>query len=85
MHDKKQKTVSTESPRHQLDEEKLGDPMTMFGKDDAPFQGGKEEKDLSWTGGEGQAYADIRASMRRRGRCWYSRVLPAHAKSCCSN
>ena len=67
--------------RHQLDEEKLGDPMTMFGKNDAPFQGGKKEKGPSWTGGEGQAYTDVRASMRLLGRCWYSRVLPAHAKS----
>ena len=67
MHDEKQKTVSTESPRHQLDEEKLGDQMTMFGKDDVPFQGSKEEKDPSWTGGEGQDYAEARASMRLRG------------------
>ena len=55
--------------RHQLDEEKLGDPMTMFGKNDAPFQGGKKEKGPSWTGGEGQAYTDVRASMRLRGLC----------------
>ena len=49
--------------------------MTMFGKDDAPFQGSKEEKDPSWTGGEGQACAEARASMR------LPRALPAHAKS----
>lgn len=27
--------------RHQLDEDKLGEQMTMFGKDDDPFKGGK--------------------------------------------
>ena len=40
---KSKKTVSAESTRHQLDEDTLGDPMTVFGKD-APFQGGKEER-----------------------------------------
>ena len=29
---------------HQLDEKKSGDRMAMFGKDNAPFQGGREEK-----------------------------------------
>ena len=70
---------STEFPRHQLDKDKLGDPMTMFGKDDDPFKGGKEEKSPSCTGGEGQACAEARASMGLRGRCWHSAALPTHA------
>ena len=37
LHHEKQKTVSTKSPRHQLDEGTLGDPITLFGKDDDPF------------------------------------------------
>ena len=47
----------------------VGRSDAMFGKDNTPFQGGKEEKDPSWTGGEGQACADVRASMRLRGLC----------------
>ena len=54
--------------------------MTMFGKDDDPFKGGKEEKGPSCTGGEGQACAEARASMGLRGRCRHSKALPAHAK-----
>ena len=27
--------------KHQLDEDRLGEQMTMFGKDDNPFKGGK--------------------------------------------
>ena len=42
--DEKLKTVFTKSPRYQLDEDALGDPMTMFGKDDAPFQGARKRK-----------------------------------------
>ena len=55
--------------------------MTIFGKDDAPFQGGKEEKCPSWTGGKQQTCAEARPPMRLRGRCWHSRALPAHATS----
>ena len=38
--------------RHQLDEEKLGDPMTMLGEDNAPFQGGKQKQGPSFTNGK---------------------------------
>ena len=65
----KNKRPHLRTPRHQLDEEKSGDRIAMLGKDDAPFQGGGEEKDPSWTGGEGQAYAEARPSMRLRGCC----------------
>ena len=37
----KNKEKIAEYIRHQLEEDKLGDQMTMFGKDDDPFQGGK--------------------------------------------
>ena len=37
----KNKQKIAEYIRHQLDEDKLGDQMTMFGKDDDPFKGGK--------------------------------------------
>ena len=65
--------------RHQLHEGKLGDQMTMFGKDDHSFKGGKEEEDPSFMGGKQQTCAEDRPSMRLRERCWYSRAFPAHA------
>ena len=37
----KNKEKIAEYIRHQLDEDKLGDQMTMFGKDDDPFKGSK--------------------------------------------
>ncbi len=37
----KNKEKIAEYIRHQLEEDKLGDQMTMFGKDDDPFKGGK--------------------------------------------
>ena len=37
----KNKQKIAEYIRHQLDEDKLGEQMTMFGKDDDPFKGGK--------------------------------------------
>ena len=48
----KNKQKIAEHIRHPLDEEKLEDPMTMFGKDDDPFKGGKEEQGPSFTGGK---------------------------------
>ena len=69
---KSQKTVSAESPRHQLDEDTLGDPMTMFGKDDVPFKAGKEEEAPSFTGGKQPTCAEARTPMGLRGRCWHS-------------
>ena len=33
-------------------QEKLGDSMTMFGKEGAPFQGSRQEKSPSFTGGK---------------------------------
>ena len=39
----KNKQKIAEYIRRQLDEDKLGDPMTVFGKD-APFQGDKKER-----------------------------------------
>ena len=33
-------------------QEKLGDSMTMFGREDAPFQGSRQEKGPSFTGGK---------------------------------
>ena len=76
---KSNKTVSAEFPPRQLDEETLRDPMTMFGKDDDPFKGGKEEKGPAFTRGKPQTCANTRASMRLRGRCWYFRAF-AHAE-----
>lgn len=38
--------------RHQLEEDKLGEQTTMFGKDDDPIKGGKQEKGLSLSGGK---------------------------------
>ena len=38
--------------RHQLDEEKPGDRIAMLGKDNAPFQGGKQEQGASFTNGK---------------------------------
>ena len=49
LHHEKQKTVSTESLRHQLDEGTLGDPMTLFGKDDDPFKAVREDRGPSFT------------------------------------
>ena len=40
----KNKHKIAEYIRHQLDEKKSADRMAMFGKDNAPFQGGREEK-----------------------------------------
>ena len=37
----KNKQKIAEYIKHQLDEDRLGDQMTMFGKDDDPFKGGK--------------------------------------------
>ena len=37
----KNKQKIAEYIRHQLDEDKLGEQMTMFGKDDDPFKGGR--------------------------------------------
>ena len=37
----KNKQKIAEYIRHQLDEDKKGEQMTMFGKDDSPFKGGK--------------------------------------------
>ena len=37
----KNKQKIAEYIRHQLDEEKMGEQMTMFGKDDSPFKGGR--------------------------------------------
>ena len=37
----KNKQKIAEYIRHQLDEDRLGDQMTMFGKYDDPFKGGK--------------------------------------------
>ena len=74
----KNKRKIAERIRHQLHEEKLGNPMTMLGKDDDPFQGGKEEKGPSFTGGKQPTCAEARTPMRLRGRCWHSVALPAH-------
>ena len=38
--------------RHQLDEEKPGDRIAMLGKDNVPFQDGKQEKVPSFTNGK---------------------------------
>ena len=65
--------------RHQLHEGKLGDQMTMFGKDDVSFKGDKEEEGPSFTGGKQQTCAEARPSIRLRGRCWHSVALHAHA------
>ena len=65
--------------RHQLHEGKLGDQMTMFGKDDVSFKGGKEKEGPSFTGGKQQTCAEARPSIRLRGRCWHSVALHAHA------
>ena len=40
----KNKHKIAEYIRHQLDEKKSGDRMAMFGKDNASFQDGREEK-----------------------------------------
>ena len=64
----KNKQKKAEYIKHPLDEDTLGDQMTMFGKDDAPFQGGREEGGTSLTGGKRQACANVRSSMRLRGR-----------------
>ena len=37
----KNKQKIAEYIRHQLDEDKLGEQLTMFGKDDDPFKGGR--------------------------------------------
>ena len=37
----KNKQKIAEYIRHQLDEDKMGEQMTMFGKDDSPFKGGR--------------------------------------------
>ena len=37
----KNKQRIAEYIRHQLDEDKLGEQLTMFGKDDDPFKGGR--------------------------------------------
>ena len=37
----KNKQKIAEYIKHQLDEDKIGEQMTMFGKDDDPFKGGK--------------------------------------------
>ncbi len=50
--------------KKQLREDKLGEQMTMFGKED-PYTGGKE-----------QTHADGRSFMRLLGRGWYSRAVP---------
>ena len=47
----------------------VGRSDAMFGKDDDPFKGGKEEQGPSFTGGEGQAYAEARPFIRLRGLC----------------
>ena len=76
----KNKEKIAEYIRHQLEEDKLGDQMTMFGKDDDPFKCGKQQKSPSLTGGKQQTHADARPSMRLRGRCRYSRASPAYEK-----
>lgn len=37
----KDKQKIAEYIKHQLDEDKMGEQMTMFGMDDSPFKGGK--------------------------------------------
>ena len=70
----KNKRKIAERIRHQLHEEKLGNPRTMLGKDDDPFQGGKEEKGPSFTGGK-----QHKPTQRPERLCDCEGVAPAHA------